>query len=1056
MTIDLLDEALLEVRHDGYDPGYDVEVREDLDGRHGEDRDINGLAAIDAAIRSGMPVVGWRPASRNPGEDERVLRATRRFEQAALRLVADAEAGRIAPEAFRQALAAAFMRQARNAFIAGKRALGNLAPLTRADEADLLRVVSRAGLDDDAPPETFANVLTGLLRRPGADHEALNGTIERYVATLIDRVTRRGFEATAARLDRELDADAEQARQARATAEAMMQAARASGEMDIERYVRLVDAAIRRQRRVGARQQAQRALVSQNRALLIEAIRAARQRAMSRMARRLDVLLGKVLDGRMDVRAATEELLAILHGEARRGYIGGRRLAGLSSRQPLSGGEEDEVEDEEAETVEIVLPERPRGVLSGLVALGAYFGDILADPIRAKALYDPGGYLADRPVKWLNGRIAGIGRHFYGASKMGEKAAFRRGGEPVPPLERPEVRPAREWTERPDVPLHEPTPMGSIIIVWWRLGDAQRHCADCVTLSEMSPYVLDDFEAIGLHPGSGHTECQAYCRCFLEYDVPDTLCADEVAVTAPGVIDMASLALPSADCGETITVDSLIVPPDLGIPTERAFDAVTDMADDIRVGPTIRDGLDILPPRTRWLGSQVAQQELERGERGYLAAGVPIEVTRLSLDDATYDAISQETGGAIRLVHGSLASGPEVLEPELTIAALRLAASNAALRGLDLELDPRLVNPGMARFLDEMGARRVPSGLRLTSLLATLLATLLSPRPVRREGRRGFSAAFGLSQPAVRMADAQHLRTSARSMTFAADPGETSRTVTLTYRPHDGYTYVQGFEWRAVQAPSLRRELSLAALSRMTGDLRLSWAFVQDARLAEIVTAVGGRPRGRWWEMDAEATQTLHRALAEDDLPRPDPLIMAARVPHAPRIAAPPEPPERSVVPGLARRYDIDPDVVYALIVGREHERVGLGETVWMTAVPGLGATTWRVTPLGNIEVVSVWQDGTLTEVPPAVVLAFIDDAAQAIRRPPGAVPLDTLGDIHIPERAWQEMPRSARRMLRDAGASQDEGIGWWTLPQGKALALADRWADQTSRYVPDVAEQPV
>ena len=60
-------------------------------------------------------------------------------------------------------------------------------------------------------------------------------------------------------------------------------------------------------------------------------------------------------------------------------------------------------------------------------------------------------------------------------------------------------------------------------LVWWTLGPAD-HCGDCLRLSDMSPFYGSALN--GIYPGSGHTRCGSRCQCYLDYDLPSTICSD--------------------------------------------------------------------------------------------------------------------------------------------------------------------------------------------------------------------------------------------------------------------------------------------------------------------------------------------------------------------------------------------------------------------------------------------------------------------------------------------------------------------------------------------------
>lgn len=106
---------------------------------------VNNLPAITYALGAGLPVTKWGPAVKNAGEEERVLRAVRGWNDQARVLVNTLVAGRATLDEFVATMESIFRRQARNAYIAGRRAMGDLRPLTD-DEETLLD----DGLDGDA------------------------------------------------------------------------------------------------------------------------------------------------------------------------------------------------------------------------------------------------------------------------------------------------------------------------------------------------------------------------------------------------------------------------------------------------------------------------------------------------------------------------------------------------------------------------------------------------------------------------------------------------------------------------------------------------------------------------------------------------------------------------------------------------------------------------------------------------------------------------------------------------------------------------------------------
>jgi ADP-ribose pyrophosphatase YjhB (NUDIX family) len=98
---------------------------------------LNNLPAIAYALNAGLPVTGWRPVQRNPGEEQRILRAVRQWGEAARRLVMGYIYGNLTAAQFTDRLMAAYQQHARNSYVAGRRAVGDLAAPTPTDEQTL-------------------------------------------------------------------------------------------------------------------------------------------------------------------------------------------------------------------------------------------------------------------------------------------------------------------------------------------------------------------------------------------------------------------------------------------------------------------------------------------------------------------------------------------------------------------------------------------------------------------------------------------------------------------------------------------------------------------------------------------------------------------------------------------------------------------------------------------------------------------------------------------------------------------------------------------------------
>lgn len=94
---------------------------------------LNNLPAIAYALHVGLPAIGWKGATKNGNEDELVLRAMRQWTEQARLLLLALVAGAVTLETFYERMANLFRTHTRNAFVAGKRAMGNLTPLSRQD-----------------------------------------------------------------------------------------------------------------------------------------------------------------------------------------------------------------------------------------------------------------------------------------------------------------------------------------------------------------------------------------------------------------------------------------------------------------------------------------------------------------------------------------------------------------------------------------------------------------------------------------------------------------------------------------------------------------------------------------------------------------------------------------------------------------------------------------------------------------------------------------------------------------------------------------------------------
>lgn len=118
---------------------------------------LNNLPAIAYALQAGMPVTRWRPLTRNVAEEQRVLRAVRQWGEQARRLISEYIQGVTTFEVFTATLMAAYAQHARNSYIAGRRAVGDLAPLDATSQQAL-----------DAVTKAQQNQISGIVNAPVA------------------------------------------------------------------------------------------------------------------------------------------------------------------------------------------------------------------------------------------------------------------------------------------------------------------------------------------------------------------------------------------------------------------------------------------------------------------------------------------------------------------------------------------------------------------------------------------------------------------------------------------------------------------------------------------------------------------------------------------------------------------------------------------------------------------------------------------------------------------------------------------------------------------------
>lgn len=55
-------------------------------------------------------------------------------------------------------------------------------------------------------------------------------------------------------------------------------------------------------------------------------------------------------------------------------------------------------------------------------------------------------------------------------------------------------------------------------IIYWKLGEADKHCLNCLSLANNSPYTKKSLPTV---PKAGQTQCLSNCKCYLEYENND-------------------------------------------------------------------------------------------------------------------------------------------------------------------------------------------------------------------------------------------------------------------------------------------------------------------------------------------------------------------------------------------------------------------------------------------------------------------------------------------------------------------------------------------------------
>jgi hypothetical protein len=650
-----------------YDPQYDVSIAEDAAGQVASDRDVNHLGAISYALSAGLPVIGWGPAQRNPGADERTARAVRQFVEAALVLIEQYQNSRLTTDQFTAALSAAYMRQATNAFTAGKRAIGNLSVLTQQDQIDIRRSLLATGLQPkSAIPVGSVGDLIGRLimatngRNPQQAKNApeMEQALMQSVATRMDDVMRKGF--------------------ARAVAE--------SENAPIASILQRI-AAQRAQQTPANQTKAQQQQVKK----LLAAIAAMTASAQGAARRQLQTVTRMLQRGSITPVEAAARVQAIMQQAAVRATIAARRAAGARHPNQLNPDNQEDI----AASMDAAD--------ASLHAKGGLLNWIVQNVLSPWNLLDPD------TVRWLRALLIGGAVADYRAlQQAGERAAFRTGAPglapalPVTPLAQTVEDVAQVQSAIGQDHVLTTSPMGQTVMVWWALGDAD-HCKDCIGLSDMSPYSYDALMQMGLFPGSGHTQCGGNCKCHLEYDVPTEVCADPLTAAGTGLFTIAEAMTEgplnlvwvqeAQACATPLPIESLLgaLPEttDQPIPEQHAFSWDHDVAAQITVLAPVLN----LPEALRWLDRPPDLHAPYIRPPGVDGVG-PLLVQKFGYEDARYSAAYQENGKALRFITGATTEGSTMFEPEMTVAALRWAAQWASERGMALEFDARLVNQG--------------------------------------------------------------------------------------------------------------------------------------------------------------------------------------------------------------------------------------------------------------------------------------------------------------------------------------------------------------------------
>lgn len=152
---------------DEYDPELDVDPTDAeyaVDFGDTSSQDINLIGAGSYALNAGMPAISWRQARKNAREHQNALRAARQFKTYSLSQYALYATGRITLDVLNARILASFRKQARNAYIAGRRTMGLYGATSADDEAALqtLLTIDETNLDQSSSEQANSERGAGL------------------------------------------------------------------------------------------------------------------------------------------------------------------------------------------------------------------------------------------------------------------------------------------------------------------------------------------------------------------------------------------------------------------------------------------------------------------------------------------------------------------------------------------------------------------------------------------------------------------------------------------------------------------------------------------------------------------------------------------------------------------------------------------------------------------------------------------------------------------------------------------------------------------------------